>query len=44
MIKLGNKISGQKYCQSKIMRLISFDSEVNSERAVPITEQRPSPK
>lgn len=34
MIEPNNKISGQIYCESKIMRLISFDSEVNSERGI----------
>lgn len=37
MIEQGNKVYGQKYCESKIMRLILFDSEVNSERGVSIT-------
>lgn len=37
MIEQGNQVSGQKYCESKLMRLILFDSEVNSERGVSIT-------
>ena len=37
MIEQGNKVSGQKYCESELIRLILFDSEVNSERGVSIT-------
>lgn len=36
MLELGNKLSGQKYWKSEVMRLISFDSEVNSEKGVSI--------
>lgn len=34
MIELGNKVTDQKPCESIIMRLISFDSEVSYERGI----------